>query len=274
LIMAITILFTAFPLAFSTITTFLHLPLLIMLIGIVFRGSAFAFRSYDLPNDRAHGRWGLVFSISSLLTPILLGITLGTIASGRLVNTAGNFRESYVDPWLASFPIAVGFFALALFSLLAAVYLTVEAAEPELKEDFRWRSLWSGALVGVMAIIVFVLARNGAPELRQRMIHSGWTWPLQTATAIAALVVYVALWTRRFRLARFAVIAQSTLILWGWALAQFPNLIMPDISIHDSAAPSTTLRLLVLALGAGAVILLPSFVYLLRIFKTDTDYRD
>src|SRR5262249_53735299 len=70
LIMAITILFTAFPLAFSTITTFLHLPMLIMLIGIVFRGSAFAFRSYDLPNDRAHGRWGLVFFISSLLTPI------------------------------------------------------------------------------------------------------------------------------------------------------------------------------------------------------------
>jgi cytochrome bd ubiquinol oxidase subunit II len=270
LILAITILFTAFPLAFSTITTFLHVPLLIMLIGIVFRGSAFAFRSYDLPNDRSQARWSYVFSISSLLTPILLGTTLGTIASGRLVNTRGNFRQAYVDPWLAEFPIAVGFFALALFSFLAAVYLTVEASEPDLKDDFRRRSLWSGALVALMALIVFVLARSGAPELRQRMIQSGWTWPLQTTTAIAAGIGYVALWMRRFGVARFAVIVQSTLILWGWALAQFPNIIMPDLSIQGTAAPPTTLRLLVLALSAGAVILLPSFVYLLRIFKKDT----
>jgi cytochrome bd ubiquinol oxidase subunit II len=269
LILAITILFTGFPLAFSTITTFLHLPLLIMLIGIVFRGTAFAFRSYDLPNDRAQARWSLVFSISSLLTPILLGTTLGTIASGRLVRTAGNFRQTYVDPWLARFPLAVGLFALSLFSFLAAVYLTVEASEPDLKNDFRQRSLWSGALVGLMAIIVFVLARTGAPELRQQMIQSGWAWPLQTTTAIAAAASYVALWARRFLVARYAAIVQSTLIVWGWALAQFPNVIMPDLSIHDAAAPPTTLRLLVLALGAGAVILLPSFVYLLRIFKKD-----
>src|SRR5262249_34045426 len=140
LILAITVLFTAFPAAFSTITTLLHLPLLLMLIGIVFRGSAFAFRSYDLPNDLAHARWSLVFSISSLLTPILLGITLGSIASGRLIGPHANFVEAYIDPWLAIFPVAVGCFALALFAFLAAVYLTSEASEPELREDFRRRS--------------------------------------------------------------------------------------------------------------------------------------
>src|SRR5262245_4343417 len=87
LILAITMMFTAFPSAFSTISTYLHLPLLLMLIGVVFRGSAFAFRSYDPHKERSGAAWGLVFSISSLLTPILLGITLGSIASGRLVST-------------------------------------------------------------------------------------------------------------------------------------------------------------------------------------------
>ena len=72
LILAITVMFTAFPLAFTTITTFLHLPLLLMLVGLVFRGSAFSFRSYD--SERSHTTWGLVFSISSLLTPILRGL--------------------------------------------------------------------------------------------------------------------------------------------------------------------------------------------------------
>ena len=269
LILAITVLFTAFPVAFSTITTFLHVPLLIMLIGIVFRGSAFAFRSYDLPNARTEARWGRVFSVSSLFTPILLGVTLGGIASGRLGQTSTSFRAAYLDSWLAPFPLAVGFFALALFSFLAAVYLTVEAVESALREDFRRRALWSGVVVGVMALIVFLLAEEGAPVLRERMANSDWTWPLQIMTAIAAMAAFAALWSRRFHAARLAVIAQATLILWGWALAQFPNLIMPDISIQETAAPSSTLRLLVAALALGAVILLPSFIYLLRIFKSD-----
>jgi cytochrome d ubiquinol oxidase subunit II len=219
LILAITVMFTAFPSAFSMIATFLHLPLLLMLIGIVFRGSAFAFRSYDVPNAQAYSRWSLVFSISSLLTPIVLGITVGSIASGRLIQTSRSFREAYVDPWLAPFPVAVGFFALALFAFLAAVYLTLEASEKDLREDFRRRSLWSGALVAIMAIVVFVLAESGAPALREAMLASLWIRPLQISTAIAATVTYLALWKRRFHLARLAAVFQATLILWGWAMA-------------------------------------------------------
>jgi cytochrome bd ubiquinol oxidase subunit II len=274
LILAITVLFTAFPSAFSVITTFLHLPLLIMLIGIVFRGSAFAFRSYDSPQAGARERWGVVFSISSLVTPVLLGITVGSIASGGIVRTTSSFREAYVDPWLAPFPIAVGFFALALFAFLAAVYLTVEAVDPSLREDFRRRSLGSGAAVALMALLVFVLSGDGAPELRERMTERGWTLPLQLSTAIAAAFALVALWKRRFRLARLAAIVQSSLILWGWALAQFPNLIMPDISIQSAAAPFATLRLVVIALTIGGALLLPSFVYLLATFKSQGSRSD
>lgn len=269
LILAITVMFTAFPVAFSTITTFLHLPLLLMLIGVVFRGSAFAFRSYDPSNERSGGTWGLVFSISSLLTPILLGITLGSIASGRLAGpSTASFSEAYIDPWLAPFPLAVGVFALSLFAFIAAVYLTLETSDRELREDFRARALGAGVFVGVMALTVFLLAESGAPELREQMVRSPWTWPLQIVTAMAAAATYVALWKRRFLIARFAVIVQASLILWGWALAQFPNLIMPNVTLQETAAPFATMRLLAVALVAGAVVLLPSFVYLLRVFKS------
>src|SRR3712207_1976669 len=44
LILAIGILFSAFPAAFAAISTALHVPLVLYLVGIVFRGSAFAFR--------------------------------------------------------------------------------------------------------------------------------------------------------------------------------------------------------------------------------------
>jgi cytochrome d ubiquinol oxidase subunit II len=104
--------------------------------------------------------------------------------------------------------------------------------------------------------------------LREQMIRSPWTWPLQGITAIAATVTYAALWKRRFLLARFTAVVQASLILWGWAMAQFPSLIMPDVTIQETAAPAATLKLLAVALVAGAILLLPSFVYLLRVFKS------
>ena len=58
---------------------------------------------------------------------------------------------AFVSPWLAPFPFAVGFFALAQFAFLAAVYLTVEARDEALREDFRLRALASAVAVGVMA---------------------------------------------------------------------------------------------------------------------------
>lgn len=268
LILAVTVLFTAFPTAFSTIATYLHLPLLITLIGIVFRGSAFAFRSYDVPDEHSSSRWGFVFSISSLLTPVLLGITLGSIASGRLGQTSGTFREVFIDPWFAGFPFAVGFLTLAAFAFLAAVYLTVEATDRDLREDFRRRSILSGAAVVLMALVVLALSESGAPELRQQLIHGGWALPLQVSAAAAMGVAGLALWKRRFRVARAAAILQSSLIFWGWALAQSPNLVMPDLSIQTAAAPFATLRLLAVALLLGGAVLIPSFVYLLATFKS------
>jgi cytochrome d ubiquinol oxidase subunit II len=62
-------------------------------------------------------------------------------------------------------------------------------------------------------------------------------------------------------------VAQVIFILVGWALAQFPHLVTPDITIYNAAAPESTLKLLLLALGAGAVALLPSLLYLFQIFK-------
>jgi cytochrome d ubiquinol oxidase subunit II len=267
LILVIVILFTGFPAAFAAISTALHIPLTLMLIGIVLRGSAFTFRAYDWKADRAQRRWSRVFSIASLITPVLLGVTLGAIASGRIEVRNGLVTSGFIRPWLAPFPFAVGLLALALFAFLAAVYLTMETRGAELREDFRRRALASAAAVGVMAIAVFLLSGEGAPRIRRGLAESWWTWPLQIATGAAAVGAIFALWARRFGLARFCAAAQVTLILWGWGAAQFPFLVEPDLTIYNAAAHQRTLRLLLWALAAGAVLLFPSFYYLIRIFK-------
>jgi cytochrome d ubiquinol oxidase subunit II len=271
LILVIVLLFTAFPAAFSAISTALHIPLTLMLIGIVLRGSAFTFRSYDKKTDNVQRRWGRVFAIASLITPVLLGITAGAVSAGRIQGRDGIVTSGFITSWFAIFPFAVGFFALALFAFLAAVYLTVEARDADLQNDFRQRALVSACAVGVMALVVFLLSDSGAPVIRRNLSASWWTWPLQMATGAAALGAFYALWRRRYSLARFCAAAQVTLILWGWGAAQFPYLVVPDLTIHNSAAPAVTLRLVLGALIAGAVLLLPSFYYLYRIFKRDAD---
>src|ERR1044071_7297077 len=77
LILAIVLLFTCFPAAFARIAITLHIPLTLMLIGIVLRGSAFVFQSYG-------GGGGRVFATASLVTPVLLGISVGAVASGAI----------------------------------------------------------------------------------------------------------------------------------------------------------------------------------------------
>ena len=269
LILVIVILFTAFPPAFATIATALHIPITLLLIGIVLRGTAFTFRTYDVQRDDVQRRWSLVFSIASIITPILLGTTLGAIASGTISVENGAVTSGFFRSWLAPFPLAVGFFALALFAFLAAVYLTLEARERKLQEDFRMRAIISGVAVGLLALTVFILAKTGAPTVRAGISRSWWALGLHVLTAIFATSAFVTLWTRRYRLARICAAAQVTLILLGWAFAQFPHLVEPDLTISSAAAPQITLQLLLGALAAGAILLFPSYYYLFRIFKAE-----
>jgi len=270
LILVIVILFTAFPPAFAAIATALHIPITLLLIGIVLRGTAFTFRTYDVQRDDVQRRWSIVFSSASIITPILLGTTLGAIASGTITVADGKVTSGFFNSWLAPFPIAVGCFALALFAFLAAVYLTLETPQRELQEDFRRRALVSGVVVGLLALTVFLLAKTGAPTVRAGISRTVWALGLHFFTAVFALSAFYTLWTRRYRLARLFAAAQVTMILLGWAFAQYPHLVEPHITITSAAAPRITLELLLGALVAGAILLFPSYYYLFVIFKAKT----
>jgi cytochrome d ubiquinol oxidase subunit II len=267
LILAIVLLFTCFPPAFARLGTLLHIPLSLVLIGIVLRGSAFTFWRYGADQEQRY--WGMVFAIASLVTPFLLGTTAGALASGALGEGAGEgFYPTYVAPWLNPFPLSVGLFALVAFAFLAAVYLTLEARERELQEDFRRRALASGVGLFVAAVVALLLSLDGAPRVRDGLIFAAWALPLHLLTAAAAITALAALGVRRWRVARVAAVTQVSLILWGWALSQYPYILPPDLSIASAAAPAATLRLELGALALGTVVLLPSLYYLLRVFKS------
>lgn len=255
LILAMVLLFTCFPRAFARIAIALHVPLTLMLIGIVLRGSAFVFQVYG-------GGGGRVFAIASLVTPVLLGVCVGAVASGAIGAAAGipgeTFYAVYVAPWLTSFSIAVGLLTLTCFAYLAAVYLTLETTDPELQADFRLRALVSGVWLLMMAGLALALAPH-----RQVLDHR-----LGVLMGIAALAAFGALWRRRYRVARIAAAGQVVLILWGWGVAQYPYMLPPDLTIAGAAAPKVTLELVLVALALGAIVLFPSLYYLFKIFKS------
>jgi len=271
LILAVVLLFTCFPPAFARLGILLHIPLSLVLIGIVLRGSAFTFWRYGGESDAEQRHWAATFAVASLITPVLLGVTVGAVASGAVSGAPApgtRFFTGYVAPWLTPFALSVGVFALVAFAFLATVYLTLEATEPELREDFRRRALGAGVALFGAALLVLVLSGSGAPRMRAGLIFAPWAVPLHLFTGAAAVAALSALWRRRYRVARLAAAAQVSLILWGWGISQYPYLLPPDLTVAAAAAPDVTLRLVLGGLALGAAVLFPSLYYLFRVFKS------
>ena len=253
LILVIVLLFSAFPPAFAALGMRLHAPLVLALVGIVLRGSAFVFRQYGGGGPAAR-RWGHVFAAASAATPLFFGLVLAAVTSGS-------------GRWLGWFPVAVGALAVALCAYLAAVYLTGEPDGADHAEDFRRRAVRAWLAVCALAGLAALAAAAEAPDFAGRLFGRAPGQVLVAGTALCALAALLALVRRRYRLARLAAAAQVTGVVLGWGAGQYPLLIAPDIAIRAAASPPQTLRLLFPVLVIGALVVLPSLYWLLRVFK-------
>jgi cytochrome d ubiquinol oxidase subunit II len=270
LIFVLTGLLSAFPTVFADLSIALYLPFSLALVGIVLRGSAFAFRSHGEPESAWQRAWTRVFGIASLITPFVLGAAAASIASGRIRVVDGAVRADLVGAWTSLLSLFAGLFAVTICAYLAATYLTVEAAqrgERELEDDFRARSLITGAVGGGLAMIGLLLVRSEAPVLWDGMLDAGLAFAV--LSALGGVASLVAVWQRRYRLARAGAVVAVSSVLFGWGVSQWPYLIVPDVTVADAAAPEATLRVVAIGFGIGALFLAPSLYLLFRIFKLE-----
>src|SRR6478752_8797589 len=72
LIFSLVVMWTAFPPAFASITLTLFVPLTLAALGIVLRGSSFAFRK-AVTRTRDRRNFGAAFASASLLVPYTMG---------------------------------------------------------------------------------------------------------------------------------------------------------------------------------------------------------
>jgi cytochrome bd ubiquinol oxidase subunit II len=267
LILILVLMFSGFPKAFGVIMVALFIPILLMLLGIVLRGSSFVFRAYSTADSRMQRTWAYVFSAASCFTPFFLGVVLGSLSAGHVVVVDDASVNGYVLTWLNPFPIAVGMFTLVLFAHLAAAYLTLEAPTQQLRESFRNRAIGAGLIAGCLEVLAFMLAAWYARDLRDTLLHNALARGAVIAAAIALITGVVALHKDRLRLARMMAVAHTSAVAIGWSAAQYPYIVRPDITIFNSVSSDITVRYVVLAALAGAFVLFPSLALLLFVFK-------
>ena len=275
LIFLIVILFTAFPPVYSTLSTALFIPFHLVLLGIVLRGAAFVFRAYGhragTSITATERGWGVVFGISSVITPFLLGACMGAVASGAIRLVDGRVQMTGIA-WLTPMSLLTGTIALALCAYLAAVYLTLET-NGELRSDFSGRAILAGTVVVALSVLALPLMRTEAPHLWRGLL-SARALPILVVGVVAALLAGWALLRAQYRLARAAAIVQSAMLLGGWFAAQYPYIVFPDLALKNAAAPPASLRFFLFALPVGFALLGPSLYLLFKVFKTEQRRAD
>ncbi len=270
LIFLIVGLFNIFPSAFAALSIALFLPFTIVLLGIVFRGAAFIYRYYAVDTGGSFARsWGRIFSLSSVITPFFLGASAAAVASGKLIPANGVPDALNIAPWLSPFALTIGAMAVALCATLAAVYLIIEAQDTEhdneLTEFYRIRAIIAGAITAALGGLGLLLAPSESPLLWHNLLYGAW--PVIAIAMIIGLVTAVALFTRRYRIARVLIVMMTAFILGAWGLAQYPYVIPPSYTIQNSANASNVIIAVLIGFVCGLVILIPSLYYLFSVFK-------
>ncbi len=266
LIFALVVVWTGFPAVFAAIGSTLYIPLTAAAFGIILRGSAFAFRKSvtELALQRI---FGAAFAVSSVVTPFFLGTVAGAIASGRV--PLGNARGDVVSSWLNPTSTLGGVLAVEVCAYLAAVYLTADSRRDraaDLAEAFRHRALVMGVLTGATALAGIAVLRNDAPRLFAALTNRGL--PLIVATAAFGVLSLALLLGRRYAAVRITAALAVVAVLWGWAVAQYPDILIGAATVSGAAAPHDTLFALVVVLVIGTVLLVPSLLLLYRLFQT------
>jgi cytochrome d ubiquinol oxidase subunit II len=262
LIFILVVLWTAFPPAFSAVMTTLYVPIALAAVGIVLRGSGFAFRKSieGLSGRRAAGA---TFAISSLLTPFFMGAVVGAIAGG---NVPGNGNGAPFSSWLAPLPLLSGAMFVASGAYLSAVFLIGDArraGDEALQRYFARRALVAAGVAGVAAAFGLIELHSEARYIFDRLTHEGL--PLVILSALCGIGVLAFLLSAARRpiaasprllrpLAAGAVIA----VIWGWGVAQFPYLIPTSLKITQAAAPPDTLSTVIVVFIVAAILVLPA----------------
>lgn len=265
LVFVLVVLWSGFPQPFALLMRDLAIPFWLAGLGIVGRGAAFAFRKFA-PTLTWARTAGVVFAAASLATPFFLGTIAGAVASGRV----GGVDPASPTAWLGPTSILGGVLAVVTCTFLAGTLLAAEAeslGKATLAEQLRARSLVGGGVAGVVVAVGIVVLAADAPELVDGLL--GRALPVVAIATLAGSAAMWLLWRRRLRPARLAAGVAVASVVAGWGIAQYPWLLVDEVTIEDGAGAQATLIGLLVAAGLALVVVVPPLLYLYSLADTN-----
>jgi len=244
-------LLAAFPLAYSVILSAFHLPLILMLIGLVFRGVAFEFRFKAKQGKRRW--WDKSFAGGSLLATFFQGMVLGAFLNGLPVRD-GVYAGGAFD-WVSPFSIFTGLGLVVAYALLGATWLVMKT-EGRLQTQMRrlarvmtWALL---AVIGMLSIWT-PLAHSAIAQRWFTLPNLLWLAPVPVLVLLATWALLRALRGDGHASPFLLTLALVFLGYSGLGISLWPHVIPPDISIWQAAGPAQSLGFALV----GALLIIP-----------------
>lgn len=228
-------LLAAFPLAYSVILSALYLPVIFMLIGLIFRGVAFEYRFKALEHERHF--WDKAFIGGSLTATFFQGVTLGAYIQGLPV-----MNQAYAGgpfDWLSAFSIFTGIGLVVAFSLLGSTWLIMKTEGELQSRAHQVTKPLAWVLLGVIAVIS-VWTPFGDARIAQRWFSLPnliWLSPVPILVCACTYLLVRSVKQKRHVQPFLYTLALIFLGYSGLGISLWPNIIPPDISIWQAAAP-------------------------------------
>ena len=275
LIIAVVILFVGFPKIYTTISVYLHIPLVCMLLGIIARGTAFVFRNYDAVKDDMQKVYTPIFVYSSLITPFFLGVIAASSVSGQIDPLANNFLSAYIFSWLSWFSVAVGIFTVSICGFLATIFIIGQTEESGDRAHFIGKAKRTIFIVMGCGALVFVAAHTEHIPLTTWIFGDTPGLIAIIAASLSLIVMFYALNSNKPILLRLLAGFQVTMILFAATYTHFPDIVLlkngHNLSLLAHQGQAKTISSLGYALLIGSIFILPALVYLIYIFQKRKD---
>lgn len=245
-------LMAAFPLAYAVVLSALYIPLALMLLGLIWRGVAFEFR---FKADEHHKPfWDKAFMLGSVAATFFQGASLGAFLNG--FQTDGpRFLGGPMD-WLTPFSVFTGLGLMAAYALLGATWLIIKT-EGALHD--RMVALARPVLLVLLAVIALVSLWTplAHPAVAERWFSLPNLFYFSTVPLLVGLTALLLIRSLRggdpgatpFLLVLFLLFLGYS----GLGISIWPNIIPPDISIREAAAPPQSMGFALV----GALLIIP-----------------
>jgi cytochrome d ubiquinol oxidase subunit II len=264
-------LFAAFPLAYAVLMPAFYLPIILMLLGLIFRGVAFEFRFKATGKSRRI--WDYSFHFGSLVATFMQGMVLGTFVQGIRVD-GRSFSGGPLD-WLTAFSVMTGIALVFGYALLGATWVIMKTED----ETQAWARKCAGYVQSYVALFM-VLVTIVMPLMNQVIRNLWFSLPnffLLLPMPLLSLALFVVLWrdlhTKREYRPFYLSIGIFLMNYIGLGISLWPWLVPFEITFRQAAAVPQSQSLLLV----GTVFLLPLILaytgYCFYVFRGKTSHE-